>query len=193
MIGRPEVGTGVQALPELSSSWPAYGAVAQCLDRDDVRYLSVTFGPARPPGLLEPIVRRGRLPHPDRVNEVLVNEAFAEVAGIILGKRLELKFLTQEEFFDFGQFGTPDGPLVDLTVVGLGRYPCPRAIPMGPSWPPRPSTTPTAIASVAEMPSSATSDPARPMCPSSSPRSIAWSGRTKRPLVGLTTSSPRLE
>lgn len=109
----------VLALPEVEDAWPVRGVVGQVLDRPTVSYLAVVSGPLRPAGLVQPLIQSGRLPADDQADEVAVADALATAQGIEVGDVLPLGLLTQEEFeaFDIG-FGEPDGPRVDLAVVG---------------------------------------------------------------------------
>ncbi|WFE74881.1 hypothetical protein [Roseinatronobacter sp. S2] len=59
--------------------------------------------PAAGPALNLPLVRRGRLPDPDRPDEVALAEPFAEIHGLVPGSRLR---------------GVLNGQLRELTVTG---------------------------------------------------------------------------
>ncbi len=112
----------VLALPEVEDAWPLRGVVGQALDVPEVTYLTVVSGGPRPDGLFSPLVVDGRLPADDAVGEVAADVDFAEQAGVEVGDRARIGFLTQEEFesFDTG-FDEPDGPVVDMEVVGTFR------------------------------------------------------------------------
>jgi hypothetical protein len=113
----PAFGPSVQAiaeLPEVASSWSSITTVSQ-LQGPQVTYVSVSAGPPRPKGLLNPKVMEGRLPSDDRADEVLVGEELAHEAGLRPGSVLDLKMLTADEVYQFDTgFGQPDG---------IGRYP----------------------------------------------------------------------
>lgn len=112
----------VSALPEVEETWPLRAVVGQILDSPEISYLSVIAGPPRPPGLFTPLVIDGRLPDDDEAGEVAVAEGLAREADIALGDRVPLGLLTQEQFESFAEgFGQPDGPTVDLEVVGTFR------------------------------------------------------------------------
>lgn len=88
-----------------------------------VQYAGV-LAPTDRSELLTPVVVDGRTPDPDRADEVLVTEQLAERAGFRTGDVLQLSMLTADEIFQFDTgFGEPDGPRLDLTIVGIGRVP----------------------------------------------------------------------
>lgn len=71
-----------------------------------------------------PLMLAGRLPLPDRVNEVFLNEELADALGVQVGSRLALSSLTpaQVEALIVGEDpGEPAGPRLDVTVTGVGR------------------------------------------------------------------------
>jgi putative ABC transport system permease protein len=114
------------ALPGVQQAWVAQAGVAAVGAGDATRYIGVLAGPPPPSGLFRPIPIEGRLPNPEAEDEVviaesLVDEVRAEL-GRAVGARLPLHFLTPEEFraFDVG-FGAPDGPAIEVTVVGAAR------------------------------------------------------------------------
>ncbi|HVM09351.1 MAG TPA: ABC transporter permease [Acidimicrobiales bacterium] len=92
------------------------------LRAEEINYLTVLAGPAEPSELLQLIVVDGRAP--SAAEEVVVAEAFSSITGIDVGATLPISLLTREEFtqFDTG-FGDPDGPDLDLRVVGVVRLP----------------------------------------------------------------------
>ena len=109
----------VISLPEVETVWRMRGVVGRGLDLPTVNFLSVVAGPPRPDGLFEPLVEEGRLPADDAVGEVAVSQGLADAADVSVGDRVRLGMLTQEEFESFDEgFGLPDGPTVDLEVVG---------------------------------------------------------------------------
>ena len=109
----------VISLPEVETVWRMRGVVGRGLDLPTVNFLSVVAGPPRPDGLFEPLVEEGRLPADDAVGEVAVSQGLADSADVSVGDRVRLGMLTQEEFESFDEgFGLPDGPTVDLEVVG---------------------------------------------------------------------------
>jgi hypothetical protein len=105
--------------PEVETAWPFRSTIGQVLDAPTVVYLGVVAGPERPPGLFTPRYETGRPPADDAPHEVAVDDGLADQADLAVGDRLPMAFLTQEELsqFDSG-FGMPDGPQVDLEVVG---------------------------------------------------------------------------
>lgn len=113
----------LSGLPGVRRAWPSQLAVAQ-LDGPAVIYLGVMSGPERPDDLLQPVVQDGRRPDPAAADEVMVLERAADELGVGPGDTLRISLLTAEEVaqFDVG-FGEPDGPTVDLEVVGVGRVP----------------------------------------------------------------------
>jgi ABC-type lipoprotein release transport system permease subunit len=109
-------------LPEVADAWRLRGVVGQVLDVPEVTYLSVVSGGPRPAGLFTPLVEDGRLPDDDVATEVAIDQGLAREADVGVGDHVRLALLTQDEFaaFDTG-FGEPDGPTVDLEVVGTFR------------------------------------------------------------------------
>ena len=109
----------VVALPEVAEAWRLRGIVGQVLDAPGVVYVSVISGQPRPDDLFQPRIEDGRLPDPAAADEVIIDRGLAEAFGLVVGDRVHLGLLTQEEFesFDTG-FGEPDGPRVDLEIVG---------------------------------------------------------------------------
>jgi hypothetical protein len=65
----------------------------------------------------------GRLPSPGAEDEVMVNELLARSAGIGPGDRLPLATFTPQQLDDEDFEAGPQGPLLDLEVVGVGRIP----------------------------------------------------------------------
>lgn len=119
----PSLAADVAALPGVEASWTSSLAVAR-LDRPGVVYTGWIVGPQPPPGLALPVVVEGRAADPGRVDEVTVDEGYAEAFGLGVDEVLGYDFLTPEEVnqFDTG-FGDPDGPHVEVRVVGLTRAP----------------------------------------------------------------------
>lgn len=112
----------VERLPGVVKSWRSSQVIAQVLGAPVVRYVSVSSGPPRDPDLFSPVVVRGRAPRDDAPLEVMVPEIAADEIGVHLGDTVPVKLLTPLEVtqFDVG-FGEPDGPRLDLTVVGVFR------------------------------------------------------------------------
>jgi putative ABC transport system permease protein len=114
------------ALPGVEEAWVAQAGVAAVGAGDATRYIGVAAGPPPPPGLFRPIPIEGRLPSREAGNEVVIAESLADEVraelGRAIGARLPLQFLTPEEFraFDVG-FGAPDGPAIEVTIVGVVR------------------------------------------------------------------------
>jgi hypothetical protein len=120
---RPALIAAVPTLPGVAESWFVDGWVAQ-VDGPEVRYISVGAGAGQPPDLVRPVVVAGRPPAADAADELLVGEPLAENLGLGVGSELTLRLLTPEEIgmFDVG-FGEPDGAVVRMRVVGIGRMP----------------------------------------------------------------------
>ena len=111
----------LRALPGVEAAWTVdvgVGAVGQ-----EKVYLGVVGADAPPPdGLFRPIVVDGRPPDPDATDEAMVAAEMVDqfsAVGIRLGDPVPLTFLTPDEYrsFDSG-FGRPDGPQVDVRLVG---------------------------------------------------------------------------
>ncbi len=119
----PALAADLADLPGVRRAWPSQLAVAQ-VDGPAVVYVGVMSGPDRPDDLLQPVVQAGRRPDPAAADEVMVLERAADELGVAPGDTIRLSMLTAEEVarFDVG-FGRPDGPTVDLEVVGIGRVP----------------------------------------------------------------------
>jgi putative ABC transport system permease protein len=111
----------IARFPGVTESWQSQQVIGQLLGRE-VAYLSVSSGPPRPDTLFSPVVLEGRAPRDDRADEVLVPSVLAREVGLHVGDRLPMKLLTPQEVtqFDTG-FGEPDGPRLDLRVVGIAR------------------------------------------------------------------------
>jgi hypothetical protein len=121
LMGRPEAAGQVAALPGVAASWTAGATVAQ-VRAAQVHFVAITSGPPKPPGLFTPVVVAGREPGDGAPLEVTVTEALAGHLDLAPGDRLPLKLLAPEEVYAFDTgFGEPDGPAVDLQVVGVVR------------------------------------------------------------------------
>lgn len=71
--------------------------------------------------LAKPLLRAGRLPNPERADEVVVNELAAERGGLEVGDKVTIVTAENlEAFFGAGKF---DGPRIPATVVGIGNTP----------------------------------------------------------------------
>jgi ABC-type lipoprotein release transport system permease subunit len=79
------------------------------------------------PALLRDIDRprllEGRLPAPDADDEVVINEFLRRQTGIGVGGTISLITFSQEQLEEDRFDEEPGGPLLDLTVVGVGRLP----------------------------------------------------------------------
>ena len=122
------IGERVLALPGVESGRIALGGVAR-VEHEGIVYVGVVIGPQRwGTDLLSPVISEGRLPRPDRANEVVLNEATVsgrEGLPVAVGDQLTLHFLTAEEFASFdaavpleGRAGTQR-----VNVVGRVRLP----------------------------------------------------------------------
>lgn len=111
----------IASFPGVEESWRSTQVIGGVVGAP-VSYISVSSGPPRPDDLFTPVIVDGRAPRDDAVGEVMVPSAFADEAGVKVGDTLPLKLLTPLEVtqFDTG-FGEPDGPRVDVTVVGIAR------------------------------------------------------------------------
>lgn len=73
----------------------------------------------------QPRLLSGRLPNPSRSNEVLANEGAAAQLGVGVGDRVTLRTLSPAQMemilSEEGDFAEPEGPELDLVVVGIGR------------------------------------------------------------------------
>ena len=67
-----------------------------------------------------PIVLEGRLPDPDDPHEVLAPPGARE-AGIAVGQQYTVQLPSDEQLATQDIFGEPEGPEVELRVVGIGR------------------------------------------------------------------------
>jgi ABC-type lipoprotein release transport system permease subunit len=70
------------------------------------------------------LVLEGRLPHPDRAEEILLYEWIADMTGWDIGERLAGQTLAVadiDRLFGDGPFPGLNGPTLDLVVVGIGR------------------------------------------------------------------------
>jgi FtsX-like permease family len=72
--------------------------------------------------LARPLVKEGRLPNPDRVDEVLVNRVAAKQLHLSVGQAVTLVSSNNLEAF-FGQAPMRGGPTVKAHVVGIGDGP----------------------------------------------------------------------
>jgi hypothetical protein len=73
-----------------------------------------------------PLLVEGRLPDPDRAEELYVNEAFAEAIGVHAGDHVELRTVTPgglDASSSGQQTCDPDGENIIMTVTGIGRRP----------------------------------------------------------------------
>ena len=113
----------IVALPEMEHSATATIAVGKLRGPGFV-YLGVFVPDEDPSALLHPVVVTGRGVDPDADDEVVVIEDMAETLDLQPGDHMDIDLLTAEEVgqFDTG-FGDPDGPSLDVTVVGVIRTP----------------------------------------------------------------------
>ncbi|GAA2568782.1 ABC transporter permease [Pseudonocardia hydrocarbonoxydans] len=68
-----------------------------------------------------PVVLEGRLPDPDRADEVAVTPAFTRSYGVGVGDTVDLRLYAPEQFAAPAPPDVPGGPLVRATVVGTIR------------------------------------------------------------------------
>jgi ABC-type lipoprotein release transport system permease subunit len=129
VVAGPEIVPQLLELPEVEAALVAATGIAT-VGGNDKQFIGVFALPEdRPPDLFRPIVVDGRLPDPSRPDEMVVSEELAKVRDVDVGTVVPLAFLTTEEFgqFDTG-FGEPDGPTVDMKIVGTVRTATDRGI-----------------------------------------------------------------
>ncbi|HLM17457.1 MAG TPA: hypothetical protein VK549_06515, partial [Acidimicrobiia bacterium] len=69
-----------------------------------------------------PRVLAGRLPRPDRADEMAIIERYADEAGLAVGDRVRFESYAPEQFedlFSSGDAGPPSGPRTAATVTGI--------------------------------------------------------------------------
>jgi len=109
------------SFPEVTRSWSGRLTIGKMLDTPNVAYFTVVAGPPPPPDLFTPHVVAGRLPNPASVEEVVLNEGFAQAIGKRPGDSFDLQLLTDDDIAHFGAFDEPAGPRVHLEIVGVVR------------------------------------------------------------------------
>lgn len=67
-----------------------------------------------------PNLLAGRLPRPDRSDEILVTRSYADMFGVGVGDRLELVVYGGDGAPAVGRVTAADGPVLDATIVGIG-------------------------------------------------------------------------
>ena len=73
-----------------------------------------------------PVITKGRAVDPSRADEMVVSEKLAADLAVQVGDNMTLESMTSEWVdvaFNGGEPGPPDGPRVDVAVVGLSRTP----------------------------------------------------------------------
>jgi hypothetical protein len=122
---RADVAGKVTALPGVRASWSPGAWIGRIHGTPSLAYLSLVAGSAHP-DVFQPVLLRGRLPHDDAVDEILVSEPMTRdfVPAVDVGSVLDITLLTTEQAsqFDTG-IGEPAGPATRLRVVGVGRMP----------------------------------------------------------------------
>lgn len=71
-----------------------------------------------------PVIVSGRAPGPAMVDEIAMSAGLADELGLHVGDRLKLESMTSawiDAAFNGGDPGPPDGPVVQVTLVGIGR------------------------------------------------------------------------
>ena len=118
----PELET-IASLPEVAQRWDGVLPIGRVLGTADWFYPFAGY--ERPPGHLEPILVDGRLPDPDRAEEVLVTEGTARVDGYGVGDTVQMRVFTADDFERLFEETTadPSGPAFDLQIVGTVRDP----------------------------------------------------------------------
>jgi hypothetical protein len=122
------------------SLYPAVGRLPQVEAWDEAAYMLMgTQTPGQPLGgsglsslaivrtssAFRPLLLAGRLPRPDRVDEVLINSSAATHEKLHVGSALHLRSVTPDQV-DAALRGAdvqPNGPTADVHVVGVGRFP----------------------------------------------------------------------
>ncbi|HUP73341.1 MAG TPA: FtsX-like permease family protein [Acidimicrobiales bacterium] len=121
------IGREAIALPQVERGRVTLGGIAR-IDVPGLVYRSVMIGPPKwGDDLLSPVLSAGRLPQPDRADEIVVNEEATRGGphAINLGDTVTLNLLTADEYPAFDA----NTPLVGLageqkvTVVGMVRVP----------------------------------------------------------------------
>jgi hypothetical protein len=113
----------IASLPEVAQRWDGVLPIGRVVDTADWFYPFAGY--ERPAGHLEPLLVAGRLPDPDRADEVLVTEGTARQEGYGVGDTVGIKVFTAEDFerlFD-ETTADPSGPDFELKVVGAVRDP----------------------------------------------------------------------
>src|SRR5919106_675505 len=119
------------ALPEVQQVFRLTGALilAGVDPTDPGRWHSqlgaVALDPGGGPVFGRPIVVAGRLADERRTDEAVVDEELAERRHLRVGSLYRVRIFTREQFGPAGegQFVSPQGPAVDLRVVGIVRTP----------------------------------------------------------------------
>ncbi|MDT7579645.1 MAG: putative transport system permease protein, partial [Pseudonocardiales bacterium] len=113
----------VPHLPGVTASWTPVAWIAQ-VNTPAVRFVSLSGGAGRPPGLAEPVVIEGRAPRPEAPDEILAGEPAMAALGLHVGDEVILRLLLPAEIARFSQgFGEPDGGFARVRVVGIARAP----------------------------------------------------------------------
>jgi len=121
------IGEETLALPGVRRGRIALGGVAR-VTGETITYLAVMTGPEHwGRDILSPVLAEGRLPDPDRADEVVVNELVFDGpdAPFAMGDEVELRFLTGLEFTQFDASVPLEGRAGTLIVrvVGAVRFP----------------------------------------------------------------------
>jgi hypothetical protein len=111
-------------LADVDASWIGGVSVGRIEGAPSLQYTGVLAPTSADGRLVRPVVVDGRAADPANPAEVTVTEVLAAQAGLGVGDRLRLAMLSAEEVFQFDSgFGEPDGPTVDLRIVGVLRVP----------------------------------------------------------------------
>lgn len=118
-----EVMRRLLAEPSVEAAVPLYFTVA--LSEDSEYDIGVVSSPD--PGLLrdvdKPRLLHGRLPHPDAVDEVVINEFLSRTMGVGVGDKVTLSTFSAEQLAEEAFGEELAGPTLELEVVGVGRLP----------------------------------------------------------------------
>jgi putative ABC transport system permease protein len=119
-----DVAARAARLPEVEASWVGGVAIGRIEGTPSLQYSGIVAPMTSEGPLVRPIVVAGRAADATNPAEVMVTESIAEQARLGVGDRLTLAMLSAEEVFQFDTgFGEPDGPTLELTVVGVLRVP----------------------------------------------------------------------
>ncbi len=123
VIGDPSSYPRIARLPQIQASALASRLALALVGGRDRRNLSEIA--VDDFSFTRPIVLGGRIPNPERSDEVAVNPAAAAHASLHVGSSVRLHAFApgQAEELLRGTTASPTGPMVSVRVVGIGRFP----------------------------------------------------------------------